>query len=266
MKDCVKCTRNLPNEAFYVNRKMPDGRMTKCKDCTYTKTLQRKHQQMLERGSKTCKRCQRDKSFSNFREDPKGMLKLSALCRECLQERSDENLDPKSRARVYEWRWRQAAIKKGLCISCGKRPQDGTKRRCFDCAIKRSTSQKQKTRLWRERGLCVGCGKGRDVEGRKTCQNCYEKDRASKKRKGFRDKLKFIEMYGGCCKCCGEENPSFLTADHINRDGNVERKRGRGVKYKDLIRSFRKDIQILCFNCNCGRELHDGICPHKIVE
>src|SRR5215467_11339214 len=34
--------------------------------------------------------------------------------------------------------------------------------------------------------------------------------------------------YGGKCQCCGEKEPAFLTVDHVNNDGHLERDRGVG--------------------------------------
>lgn len=76
--------------------------------------------------------------------------------------------------------------------------------------------------------------------------------------------------YGGACNCCGEKEPIFLTIDHINNDGYKERTRNGGQRfgsnwyYKRIIKQgFPKDLQLLCYNCNCGRARNTGICPHK---
>jgi len=70
------------------------------------------------------------------------------------------------------------------------------------------------------------------------------------------------------CVCCGEAEPRFLTIDHINGGGKKERKesgRNRSYSfYKNLIKNnYPEGLQVLCFNCNCGRQLNGGICPHK---
>ncbi len=82
--------------------------------------------------------------------------------------------------------------------------------------------------------------------------------------------------YGGwVCACCGETEPKFLTLDHINNDGNVFRKsivpkkaydRGAGsggFTYAYLIRNgFPPGYQVLCANCNHGKNMNGGVCPH----
>jgi hypothetical protein len=69
--------------------------------------------------------------------------------------------------------------------------------------------------------------------------------------------------YGGYkCVCCGEKETKFLTLDHINEDGYKDRRWGMGF-YTWLIRNnFPPIVQILCFNCNCGKSLNGGMCPH----
>lgn len=74
-----------------------------------------------------------------------------------------------------------------------------------------------------------------------------------------------VNHYGARCVCCGEENPGFLTIDHKNGGGIKMRKvHGVGLEfYRWIIRNdFPDFLQVLCYNCNCGRELNGGICPH----
>lgn len=82
-------------------------------------------------------------------------------------------------------------------------------------------------------------------------------------------KKKVITHYGGKCACCGEENISFLTIDHINGKGSSHRRQiggGGTVIYRWLNKNhYPKEYQVLCFNCNCGRHINGGICPHKIL-
>lgn len=83
------------------------------------------------------------------------------------------------------------------------------------------------------------------------------------------------KAYGNKCACCEESNPLFLTIDHINNDGYKLRPRndqGRyhslqfsGHYYRKIVKAgFPKDLQLLCWNCNCGKARNKGICPHKI--
>lgn len=87
-------------------------------------------------------------------------------------------------------------------------------------------------------------------------------------------KKEVADAYGGKCACCGESNLGFLTIDHIFNDGNIERKSiiengGPLVVGTKLYRRLKKmgypkdRYQLLCWNCNCGKRMNGGICPHK---
>jgi Cdc6-like AAA superfamily ATPase len=70
--------------------------------------------------------------------------------------------------------------------------------------------------------------------------------------------------YGKFCSCCGESNIKFLTIDHINGGGRKHRENIKSKIQVWLVKNnFPNDFQILCYNCNCGRNSNHGICPHK---
>lgn len=85
--------------------------------------------------------------------------------------------------------------------------------------------------------------------------------------------LQIRNAYGNKCSCCGESNPIFLTIDHVNNDGYKIRPRNlkgysqsafSGHYYKQIIKAnFPDTLQLLCWNCNCGKNRNGGICPHK---
>jgi hypothetical protein len=76
--------------------------------------------------------------------------------------------------------------------------------------------------------------------------------------------------YGGKCVCCGEANLGFLTIDHVYGNGTQHRKeifgdRKAGIHmYRWLKKQgFPKEgYQVMCFNCNLGRQRNGGSCPH----
>ena len=91
-----------------------------------------------------------------------------------------------------------------------------------------------------------------------------EKHRKESQKYRRRKREELMEVYGNTCACCGESEELFLTIDHINRDGNVEREEYPHYSYPRIIKEAdRSKYQILCFNCNMGRERNNGICPHK---
>ena len=77
-----------------------------------------------------------------------------------------------------------------------------------------------------------------------------------------------ILRYGGYrCRCCGESEPKFLTLDHVNNDGSAHRKeirnRGSGIFKWLKDHDYPSGFQVLCMNCNHGKALNGGVCPHQ---
>lgn len=96
-----------------------------------------------------------------------------------------------------------------------------------------------------------------------------ERESVRRKAKLRAERREVIEAYGGRCSCCGEANLGFLTLDHVNSDGAAHR-RELGVGRSSLkvyrwakANGYPESLQVLCINCNCGRQWNGGICPHK---
>lgn len=84
----------------------------------------------------------------------------------------------------------------------------------------------------------------------------------------FRARTRALEHYGAKCACCGEQNRTFLAFDHVNNDGYEHRRTEKIVSSHQLVawiirNDFPENIQVLCHNCNFGKRLNDGICPHQ---
>jgi len=95
-----------------------------------------------------------------------------------------------------------------------------------------------------------------------------DKHKVKEKAKERRMLLKktVFDHYGNKCACCGESIKDFLSVDHVYNDGAEHRKEvGSGSKlYKWLIdNDFPDGFQLLCRNCNWGKHVNNGICPHK---
>jgi hypothetical protein len=74
-----------------------------------------------------------------------------------------------------------------------------------------------------------------------------------------------LDAYGRKCSCptCSETIEEFLTIDHT--DGYLSGPRS-GEKLWRWLRDngFPQDgFRLLCYNCNCGRERNNGVCPHE---
>lgn len=91
---------------------------------------------------------------------------------------------------------------------------------------------------------CKDC---RNLQQRKSTELCKES---------------VFKYYGNKCSCCGETQKEFLTIDHINGGGSSDRKKSGNSYYLIVQRNFPKDLQILCYNCNCSKG-HKGYCPHE---
>lgn len=89
-----------------------------------------------------------------------------------------------------------------------------------------------------------------------------QRDRAAKRWK--ESKKAVFDHYGRVCVCCGETDELFLTIDHIDNDGNKQRKAsGTNSQYSLILRDgFPSNLRTLCYNCNCGRAKNGGICSH----
>lgn len=168
----------------------------------------------------------------------------------------------------------------GLCTRCGSNPLVN-KTECIACRDRRRKYQekyrqatnkrvREKQLEFESKGLCVRCGKTPPDMGKKSCRECLAVSAA----RVVRYKKKVFEGYGGAfCACCGEMTFEFLTLDHVKNDGAVHRKALKdeigcdsGISlYKWIIESNYPEIfQVLCWNCNCGKKLNNGVCPHKL--
>lgn len=151
-------------------------------------------------------------------------------------------------------------IKQGLCGNCGIRPLVN-RTRCSTCRDK--AKERYKSRVTKR--ICVLCKKTSSRVGRTTCVSCSQS--LADKRAAAKDVV--FNHYGNKCCCCGEMIKQFLTLDHINDDGADHRRRLKSFKsgnnfIKWVIRNnFPADLQLLCWNCNCGRALNGGVCPHQ---
>jgi len=88
------------------------------------------------------------------------------------------------------------------------------------------------------------------------------KAKVAKYRKSLRGRV--FAHYGEACACCGEDTPLFLTIDHVNNDGADHRREiGRRLYGWLVSHGFPEGYQTLCYNCNSGKHLNGGKCPHE---
>lgn len=154
------------------------------------------------------------------------------------------------------------------------------KKICAKCGIEKSITDFQTIAGGKYRvGQCHECSLSyqrewsKSEQGRKTInakdRKRYARDPLKKRvhAKTYRDKRneKIFEIYGKACVCCGESERVFLTIDHINNDGGVERKtHGGNENFRNwLVKQPKLEhYQTLCWNCQWGRRIN-GVCPHQ---
>lgn len=82
------------------------------------------------------------------------------------------------------------------------------------------------------------------------------------------DRNKVLAAYGDKCVCCGETESDFLQLDHVKDDGAEHRKLLKKVGYSLVAWAIRfnypDSLQLLCANCNHGKRVLSGICPHEL--
>ena len=181
--------------------------------------------------------------------------------------------------RVYRTTWaRNKAAKlreEGRCYRCTATLTDRPSGLCIICRGLKMGYQKNAQKRWRQKHAdsrtCLSCSGplGEKKNGR--CVECLAlargKEHAARlaRRKKTADRV--FEGYGGyVCACCGETGRLFLSIDHVNNDGAQHRKTvGNSDQfYLWLLRNnFPDGFQVLCMNCNWGKNRNGGVCPHR---
>ncbi len=107
------------------------------------------------------------------------------------------------------------------------------------------------------------------------CDEAHVRRMLKNRENRLRIKAEVFAAYGGSvCACCGLKGIDFLTLDHIHNNGAEEREKLMGSRsiaglsfYRKLKKlGFPDGYQVLCFNCNCGKNANGGVCPHKTTK
>jgi hypothetical protein len=153
----------------------------------------------------------------------------------------------------------------GLCVRCGWRSATIGKTLCGSCRKKRTIARRKLA----AQGRCYWCPKPVS-DGYKTCNTCRLAIRQQRNAFTQARKDRVITHYSKgsmACACCCISIRKFLTLDHIDGNGNKHRKQigtGSDCIYRWVEKNnYPNGFQVLCFNCNSGRALNGGICPHK---
>lgn len=172
----------------------------------------------------------------------------SKVCRDCKAE--------KDLSDFYEHR-------------AGKGPKDGRYSRCKLCHNALSVAWAKENR---EKVNEIGLRSSRKNKAkRNAASRQYYWNNAERMRAAQRTRIQELKdaayaAYGGyVCSCCGEREPMFLCLDHINDDGAAHRKTfPTGGLYEWLRKhDYPPMFQVLCPNCNMGKRMNGGTCPHQ---
>jgi len=228
-------------------------------------------------GTTTCQRCA--SLHAETAAKRKQRRRDNGLCVHC-----EEPHLPNSQYCEKHRRYSRAAIRKcdakrrrlrqlgGLCVDCEMPRLPNSQY----CEKHRERARRHLHALYRRRlalRQCVKCG---GVLASGTLCGKHLAKHLERLRKRYEEaKHEIYERYRSAdlaCRCCGEHILEFLTTDHINNDGGAhrrqfsKRKKSRGlVSLRNSLREmgWPPIIQLLCWNCNCGKARNDGICPHK---
>ena len=91
----------------------------------------------------------------------------------------------------------------------------------------------------------------------KNCDKCIARVVVRNRRQMAACRQTVFSHYGQICVHCGITEPQFLSLDHIHGGGREHMKSvGYGRQfYKWVIsNNYPSILQVLCFNCNCGKE------------
>jgi len=238
----MKCVCCRKNEAR-------DG-LRQCIECADRHNETLRNRRLLRIQNKLCSFCGRNPADSG---------RLCVLCK-------DKHNESARKRRVKK-------VASGLCMNCGRPREKGSEgvecRQCKKSKVKWAQNQ-YKSRF--ANGMCVKCGSTKAEPGKKCCPLCALNNNKATKSRDLRRKIAAFAAYGGSrCNCCGEIILQFLTIDHIHNNGAEHRRllgkrRGGSTMYCWLKRhKYPAGFQVLCFNCNVGRSINGGTCPHKQV-
>lgn len=106
------------------------------------------------------------------------------------------------------------------------------------------------------------------------CKVCHRSHSRAKQRERTKArKARVLAAYGGCCSCCGESEPIFLTIHHIEGGGRQHRlalskshpksSGGSHTVYRWLEKEgYPEGYAVLCWNCNAAEHFAEDGCPH----
>lgn len=162
------------------------------------------------------------------------------------------------------------------CTDCRNRRLGTT--RCANCKVVFLRHNDTRTLCARCRPPvtkpCATCGSQfvGNTELRRYCSPECRDQTAALKRKAARERIRLtaLQAYSAehpFCVCCKESTLLFLAIDHIDGGGYAHRQEVGGGGFYTWLRknNYPSGFRVLCHNCNMGRQLNHGVCPHNNI-
>ena len=273
-KVCAKCKRELPatTDYFYKSGTIKCGLMAQCKTCVLerTKKYQNEHKDK-------CKERSRRYREDHYEEIRKREIKYKEDHKEQLSEyRNTHKNQIHIKNTEYRTELKELVINHygGKCAVCGEthlaflnidhihndgsfhKSQIGGSCNLYSNIVKDGFPPGYQVLCWNHNWL-------KHLEFMRSKQSNTKKA-AICRRVRAKKKEKVLNHYGHACACCGITDSDLLGFDHINGKGRKHREE-IGCDFISWVieNDFPKDLQLMCFNCNSGKEINGGTCPHE---
>lgn len=241
VKSCGKahawCSRCRPGQAEALRKPKPPPKpgtppCRKCGSCDACRGL------VAPEGMKICRDCGETRPLSAFarRNDTGGYRNQCMRCR-------------------------NGGMEMGCCEKCG--------RKFLRHSDSRTLCKRCRPPLTKP---CAHCGTefvgslGQRRYCSPECRDAVLKDKRAAAH--LAQRLKALHAYSDgepACTCCGEVTVLFLALDHVNGGGGQQRRELGGGGFWSWLRkhNYPEGFRVLCHNCNLGRQLNGGTCPHQ---
>lgn len=148
-------------------------------------------------------------------------------------------------------RWIQEHKQLGLCTHCNDAAVLGHTT-CLRHAVDNAKIARRRRNKHKEQGLCTVC-MAKSLPDSPLCELHFKARQLSR----WIEKCKAVEILGGACVWCGQQDVRVLEFDHINNDGKKHRAESRihgGAGTATWIIAVPEEaqqrIQVLCANCH----------------
>ena len=280
-KICTKCKIEKSLKTFSKDKYTKDGLASACKDCSnkQKKEYYENNKEKIAKKQKEYYEKNKEKSQEYYEQNKEKSQEYRKKNKEKITKKK-KKYNKKNKKKIKE---RYEIIKKMVfnyygneCICCG---ENDFNLLTVDHINGGGSEHKRKNKIYNMynwliknnfpsgfQTLCRNCNCGKREykicphhleEFQKIIENNNNKNRGNKSLHKL--KIDVIEGYGGKCAHCAEDNPYFLSIDHIFNDGAKERKKiSSSILYRKLRReNYPKDrYQLLCYNCNWKKELN----------